>query len=743
MTNDSSPCRFNYWRPGLVLLVLAACWPVGARAADTIAVVIGKGSPPIEVRAGRELQAQLARLTGTEVTIATDVPNGATLVFFLGSPHTNPAILERFGEKWPELSDQGILLRSVKSNNRRGVIVGGGSPVASLWAAYEMGYQLGVRYLLREDIYPDPVETLAVDELDIVQEPNLRIRSWRTINDFSIGPESWSLEEHKRMLTQLAKLRFNRVMLQVYPWQPFVDYQFNGVAKQTALLWFGDRFDIPRGSPGRNALQGLSVFENPEFAGKTSYQEMTNTGIQYARSIIKEARQLGMTTGISISPLEFPREFDQALEGFRQARGLNNLTIMPGATQRFDNKALGNLVATKIRAYVETYPKIDALYLTLPEFPEWQEDAEIAWQTLAENKKTRLPRLDTLLKKAESRNLIASGERGRQSLKGNVVALAFLDRLLADHPGLLTTPGGKQVELVVNSVDPELFPFLETLLPTGASTLNFVDYTARRVDENDHYLSRMPTDKVSAQFIVTLADDNVGTLSQVTTRRIESVINKIRKHGWDGFSTRYWMLAELDPAVHYLSRASWDVEVTARSAHDELFTVITGKQSASDRLWLAMGHIEKATELVDRNQLGFCFPVKGMFMKHHQAAPVPKWWEEINEEYTAAMIELYRSHDASDPRCRRLLFYWAKRSEYVLEYLGAVQAVREAAIARDKGENDLAMEKYEMALEQLYNSIDTLSDVVQDQGDRGLIATLIKFAYQPLLEEMEKFGEQE
>ncbi len=743
MTNKDSSHRFIPWPAVMAMLLLVACWSGPAEAADRIAVVIGKGAPPIEIRAGKDLQAQLSRLTGTEVSISTDVPNAATLVFFLGSPGTNPAIQERFGKEWPELSEQGILLRSVKSNNRRGVIVGGGSPVASQWAAHEVGYQLGVRYLLREDIYPDPVERLAVDELDIIQEPNLRTRSWRTINDFAIGPESWSLEEQKRMLAQLAKLRFNRILLQVYPWQPFVDYQFNGVSKQTAMLWYGDRFEIPRGSPGRNALQGLSIFENPEFAGKKSYQEMTDTGVQYARSIIKEARRRGMSTGLSISPLEFPLEFEKSLDGFRQARGLNNLTIMPGATQRFDNEALGNLVATKIRAYLETYPSVDAIYLTLPEFPEWQEHAEIAWQALAENKKTSLPRLDTLLKKAESRNLIASGERGRQSLQGNVVALAFLDRLLADHPGLLDKPDGEKFELVVNSVDPELFPLLEELLPAGASTLNFVDYTARRVDENDQYLARIPTDKVSAQFITTLADDNVGTLSQLTTRRLESVINKIRQNGWDGFSTRYWMLAELDPAVHYLSRASWDAEVTARSAHDDLFTAITGKQSASDRLWLAMGHIEAATELVDKHQLGFCFPVKGMFMKHHQAAPVPEWWEEINEQYTAAMIELYRSHDASDPRCRRLLFYWAKRSEYVLEYLGAVQAVREAAIARDKGENELALEKYESAMEQLYNSIDTLSDVVQDQGDRGLIATLIKFAYEPLLEELENFSQQQ
>ena len=732
------PCRC-----ALLLLVLVSCSPASAITAQGIVVVVGKEAPRLEMFAASELKTQLGRLSGSEVTIATTVPKSSSLLVFLGSPATNPAIRERFARVWPKLSDQGIVIRGVNTTSRRQLLVGGGSPVASLWAAYELGYRLGVRYLLREDIYPTPTDKLAVDKLEVVQEPNLRIRSWRTINDFAIGPESWSLAEHKRVLGQLAKMRFNRVMLSVYPWQPFVDYEFGGVKKQTAMLWFGDKFNIPRGSPGRNALQGISVFENPEFAGKTSYQDMTAAGIQYARSIIEEAERLGMATGISISPLEFPREFGEALEGSRPARGLNNLTVMPGAEQRFDDQQLGNLVATKIRAYVETYPTIDSLYLTLPEFPEWQDHAEIAWAALAEHKKVSLPGLDGLLKQAEARNLIASGERGRQSLKGNVVALAFLDRLFARHPELLKSPAGGDIQLVVNSVDPELFPLLDKILPAGASTLNFVDYTARRVDENDHYLSRMPTDKVSAQFIVTLADDNVGTLSQVTTRRLESVVNKIRENGWDGFSTRYWMLAELDPAVHYLSRTSWDLKVTARSAHDELFTTITGKQAASDRLWLALGYIEQATELVDRKQLGFCFPVKGMFMKHQQSSPPPEWWKQANELYTEAMIELYRSHDASDPRSRRLIFYWAKRSEYVLEYLAAVQAVRDAGIARGKGENEQAMENYDTALEQLYNAIDTLSDVVQDQGDRGLIATLIKFAYQPLLEEMEKFSEQQ
>ncbi|MDP7206570.1 MAG: hypothetical protein QGH11_13425, partial [Pirellulaceae bacterium] len=109
MMNKESFHRLTPWPVVVSLLLLAVCWPGPAVAADKIAVVIGKGAPPIEIRAGQDLQAQLSRLTGTEVSISTDVPNTATLIFFLGSPATNPAIQERFGATWPELSDQGVL----------------------------------------------------------------------------------------------------------------------------------------------------------------------------------------------------------------------------------------------------------------------------------------------------------------------------------------------------------------------------------------------------------------------------------------------------------------------------------------------------------------------------------------------------------------------------------------------------------------------------------------------------------
>src|SRR5262249_5651182 len=139
------------------------------------------------------------------------------------------------------------------------------------------------------------------------------------------------------------------------------------------------------------------------------------------------------------------------------------------------------LVATTIRAYLTTYPKIDALYLGLPEFPDWVEHHEKAWQRLEERTGVgKAADLKQLTEAARARGLIASGERGIQALRGNLVALDFFHRLLADS-ALLERPGGGRVEIVIAEPDPALFPVLDKLLPPKAGALHFVDYTARRV----------------------------------------------------------------------------------------------------------------------------------------------------------------------------------------------------------------------------------------------------------------------
>jgi len=722
--------------PVLVLLSMtllaAAVGPVeGAQRVD---IVVGADAPSLEQFAARELQSQFKRLFDAEITLGNSAPAASGNLVLVGSPTTNPALKASVGKNFPKLSEQGIALKSFQNGQQSGIVVGGGSPVATLWAAYELGHRFGIRYLFRGDIYPGSKVALKLGGFDIVQEPTLKLRTWRTVNDFAIGPESWPLADHQKFLKQLAKMKFNRVMISVYPWQPFVHYEFGDVKKQTAMLWFGEKYPVDGDTPGRAAFGGAKHFENPDFAGKTTYSEMVAAGTEHLRGIIAASHELGMSVGISISPLEFPREFAAILPGAKVATGLKNLTVTPGAQQDPHDKTLSGLLKTKIRAYLDTYPEVDALYLTMPEFPEWHEHAEAAWKELGQGSKASL---DELVEAARNRNLIASGERGEQSVKGNLVTLALLNRLLSD-PALLTISGGRKVKPVISSVDPALFGVLDRVIADGHSVLHFIDYTARRIVENGELLERVPADKVPSSLILTLADDNVGILSQSATRRIGTLVTALQKNGWQGFSTRYWLPAELDATVHYLSRAAFDPSVTVRSAHDDLFVAITGKQSAADRLWLCFGHIEAATELIDENDLGFAFPVKGMLMRHYRSDPAPEWWAAAIEHYTQAMIELYRSHDAVEPRARPLLYYYAKRSEYVLDYFNSVKSLRESAIAGKQGQGEQAIEHIEQAVESMYNAIDTLGDIARDQSDRGLIAVLNAYGYRPLLAEYER-----
>lgn len=731
----------NLPQPLLIMLVgLVTAGNVGTtRAGEFVQIVHGQDAPALEVYAANEL-ADLLQRAFTDVT--TQVGDQATrrsaVTLCVGSPQTNE-LTRKYFPNWPKVSDQGIVIRSLDGGPV--YAVGGGSPAATLWAVYELGHRIGFRYLPRGDI--DPIEKKASIDLsryDTVLEPQLRSRTFRTINDLAIGPASWGVDEHKRLLKQLAKLKYNRLMLSVSPWQPYVEYEFGGIKKTTALHWYGEEFPVDGETVGKKVFRGSKVFENPDFVGLATPAERHAAGRDYLQQLIGAAHDLGMTVGVSISPLEFPREFQTVLPGSQVVRQSNGLTVTAGAEHPPTDVRLLKLAATKVRAYLETYPELDELILTLPESPEWHQHAKEALRLLKKRGVSPELTVEQLIKQARDRRLTINGQRGERAIKSQLVVLAFLGELLSDS-SLLKRKDGEQVELVIGAVDPALYPVLNQVLPDRASALNVIDKTARRVANHRELLASVPAKTVPSRLVMTLADDNAGVLPQSALQSLEVLADGIKKQGWDGYSTRYLMPGEFDSSVYFLSRASWTKDLTAKASFKDLWSTATLNDAAADRLWIAWQHLEKATNLIDENDTGFSFPVDGLLMKHYRAEPLPDWWEQATESYTQYMIELYRAHGAISGDAKPMLFYYAKRAEYVLEYLAAVKAVREAALAKKAGDHEAALEQLEVALESAYNCINTLSDVARDQSDRGLIAVLNKFAFRPLLAEVEKLGE--
>jgi hypothetical protein len=219
-------------------------------------------------------------------------------------------------------------------------------------------------------------------------------------------------------------------------------------------------------------------------------------------------------------------------------------------------------------------------------------------------------------------------------------------------------------------------------------------------------------------------------------------VRQIRADGWEGFSTRYWIVGDLDPSVNYLARASFDAKLTPQAAFADLIDPICGEGVAGS-LAKAFNMIEQATTIIDRNDIGFSFPVPGMVLKHYQGSePPPAWWKEVSDLYAGAMNEMYRGLTRARQGGRPLILYTAKRLEFGMEYVNSISALRRAGQAKAEKNTEMQLEELEKAVESMYNALSALSEVARDNCDRGVIAVVNEYGYRPLKKEFEAVQDQ-
>lgn len=307
-------------------------------------IVISEKAAALERLAADELAHQLKRVYEADVTIATTAPADARHVIFVGSPETN-ARMKPFAASWPsgdkKLTDQGHLLRSVTHNSKPALLVGGGSPVATYWAAAEFGHRLGIRTMLFGDLDPVSPPEFKLDGIDVVLEPQHREREWHFRNRGPMDSGSWSVEEHRRVLQQLAKLKFNRVSINVRASQPFVHFEFAGVSRRSEGLWgFSDMvYPVSGNTSGRKVFGGAKNFENPSFATVTTYEDRIAAGQQHLNGIVEAARAAGMAVRLQLRPDWFPENFRPFVKE-ASSQGSDGPHVVADESEFFQNQKL-------------------------------------------------------------------------------------------------------------------------------------------------------------------------------------------------------------------------------------------------------------------------------------------------------------------------------------------------------------------------------------------------------------------
>lgn len=256
-----------------------------------VAIVTGPDAPPLEQLAAKELEKTLVSLFDAEVAL-TETPTDGPHRILLGNPETNPAVKAALGQSWPaDFGEQGHLVKST----RQGLVLGGGSPLATLWAVAEYGHLSGVRVLPNAEYLPVEKPAFTLEGFDTVLKPRDEVRAWRTLGSAPASQAAWGLEDLNALFRRLALMKFNRVVFHIQPTQVFA-----GSVTEGSGIWEGEPFDVTGDLAGRSVFKGAKVFDHPALAETKTAEERRDAAVAFVRDAIASAKGLGLGTLIEV-----------------------------------------------------------------------------------------------------------------------------------------------------------------------------------------------------------------------------------------------------------------------------------------------------------------------------------------------------------------------------------------------------------------------------------------------------------
>ncbi len=224
------------WGAAFLLLLSTSCRGWKSRPS----IVIAADASSLETLAAKEIRRYFYLRTGALLPLVQKtgpMHRKGDAVVVANKDHAVALVSpgEGLDRAIAELHEQEYLLRTVSQNGKTIILIVGGSDVGTLYGAYRLAENLGIRFELAGDIIPDDRLPLRLPVVDETGRPLFRLRGIHPFHDFPEGPDWWNLEDFKAYLAQLPKLRMNFIGLHTYP---------EGHPNAEPTVWIGTEEDI-------------------------------------------------------------------------------------------------------------------------------------------------------------------------------------------------------------------------------------------------------------------------------------------------------------------------------------------------------------------------------------------------------------------------------------------------------------------------------------------------------------------
>jgi len=312
--------------------------------AQSGSIVLSPGSTSLVHYAALELQRYLFLVTGEKLEVVTTTGKIKSGSFLLGQRSTDPQIEKLINDN---PGPQGYTLRKVDGN----IVIAGSDSEGVLYGVYGLlEDHYGVGFYLGGDVLPETKQPLIPETLNETKTPAVAIRGFLPWTNFPQSATSWSWEDWKFIIDQMAKMRLNFLHIHNYNGEAghnemFHNFSVNGIMPRVwmATAKSGHGWGCPGWDVNEYRFGATDLFGDYDFGADCALHNETLTneqvfskGVSLFQKVIGYAHQRGVKIGL----------------------GLDIDLIMPDYKTESDDP---KVIAAQVDQVVTNYPDLDYL----------------------------------------------------------------------------------------------------------------------------------------------------------------------------------------------------------------------------------------------------------------------------------------------------------------------------------------------------------------------------------------------
>jgi hypothetical protein len=677
------------------------------------AVIVAPGGPTYQF-AAHELQRYLYALSGAQLQIVDPGDAGRAAGgmnwILLGGPDGNGLVKDAETKKlvaFEGLKAGGYILRDIELDGHSSLVAGGPDDASTMYAAYDLVERLGADFLITGDVLPAKRSDLQFSHMDFRSEPAFARRGIYTTFEYE-NRSIMSLKDWHNWLDQMAKLKFNYLHLQWYPYEPWIRYEYSGETK-----WMGDVSKAQTGymlrsngfgqqwtskmEVGLNKFKAAGIYPGlapPEFQNLKDPGQAFQVAQTFLRDIVDYAKSRKIEVWLGIDATSVAPNLA------KYTTTTTNLPYDPifGTFICPDNPVSLELNEARLKSLFQTYPAADGFFMWLPEgYPVCNHNPA--------ERKFYLDLRSQYLGEAESHTLFTSdiAREDDQIVDSNSGSVYFIkklfearDRIAPDKKLGVAAYGRLYLWPFIDKMFEKSVPFDEmesagVWTPAGVPMELFSGMRARpntiinRIDDDGNMLGM--------QF-------NIGLYDK------DQVLISADKYGVTGFASQAYRDPETDWNIKYMSEGGYNAHLTPEQFYHDYSTGVFGKDAAP-QMERAFATLEKNEQFMNWNgraNFGCCGPPRELQIAYeywkqpdiYSGPTIAQWRTFISWAYDqtmyyrqsvqlleSALEQLEGAQANVAPQARERLAYLINRTQAYIIHLQTLIAWEQAYIDLD------------------------------------------------------------